>query len=74
MGFFHRWLGATSNPHPTDGFRASGLGLHRQTRDFDVKVAVDVVPWGSHTWMSQEVGKWLGNGLQPTYKWDILGL
>ena len=27
-----------------------------------------------HTWMSQEVSKWLVNGLQPTYKWGILGL
>ena len=26
------------------------------------------------TRMSQEVSKWLGNGLQPTYKWSILGL
>ena len=24
-------------------------------------------------WMSQEVSKWLVNGLQPTYKWGILG-
>ena len=27
--------------------------------------------WG---WMSQECSKWLVNGLQPTYKWDRLGL
>ncbi len=26
----------------------------------------------SCTWMSQEVSKWLVNGLQPTYKWGIL--
>ena len=26
------------------------------------------------TWMSQEVTKRLVNGLQPTYKWGILGL
>ena len=26
------------------------------------------------TWMSQEVSKWLVNGLQPTYNWGILGL
>ena len=26
------------------------------------------------TWMSQEFSKWFVNGLQPTYKWDILGL
>ena len=25
------------------------------------------------TWMSQEVSKWLVNGLKPTYKWGILG-
>ena len=32
-------------------------------------------PWDWYsTWMSQEVSKWLVNGLQPTYKWDILGL
>ena len=29
---------------------------------------------GSGTWMSQEVSKWLVNGLQPTYKWGMLGL
>ena len=29
--------------------------------------------WGG-TWMSQEFSKWLVNGLQPTYKWDRLGL
>ena len=28
----------------------------------------------THTWMSQEVSKWLVNGLQPTYNWGILGL
>ena len=27
-----------------------------------------------HTWTSQEVSKWLVNGLKPTYKWGILGL
>ena len=27
-----------------------------------------------NAWMSQEVCKWLVNGLQPTYKWGILGL
>ena len=26
------------------------------------------------TWMSQEVSKWLVNGLYPTYKWPLLGL
>ena len=26
------------------------------------------------TWMSQEVSKWLVNGVQPSYKWGILGL
>ena len=25
-------------------------------------------------WMSREVSKWLVNGLQPSYKWGILGL
>ena len=26
------------------------------------------------TWMSQEVSKWLVNGLQPTYKWGFFGV
>ena len=26
------------------------------------------------TWMSQEVSKWLVNGLKPTLKWGIFGL
>ena len=26
------------------------------------------------TWMSQEGSKWLVKGLQPTYKWGILGI
>ena len=29
--------------------------------------------FASVTWMSQEVSKWLVNGLQPTYKWGKMG-